>query len=162
MLWAGRHPISTCCHDDSCEDFPSCMGGGEVVCQLTELIHHQARDGISQNLELHTHTCTRTHTHTHTHTHTCAPPHKDELVSDMSAYKARLMLSSPGAPCTCHSARIQLQTRARALKRQQVKLGWPPEVYLTVFQATLFEFGVTVLIYLSLLTVNHKKQKPNK
>lgn len=27
------------------------MGGGEVVCELAEFIHHQARDGISQNLK---------------------------------------------------------------------------------------------------------------
>lgn len=30
------------------------MGGGEVVCELAEFIHHQARDGISQNLKPHT------------------------------------------------------------------------------------------------------------
>lgn len=82
-----------------------------------------------------------------THTHARTQPHKHEPVSDMSAYKARLILSSPRAPCTCHSVRIQLQTRVRALRRQQVKLGWPPEVYLTVFQARLFEFGVTVIIH---------------
>lgn len=48
----------TCCHDDACQHFSPCMRGRKVVCQLTELIHNQARDRISQNLELHT----RTHT----------------------------------------------------------------------------------------------------
>lgn len=51
MFWAQNSLKSTCCHDDSSQDFPSCMGGGEVVSELAEFIHHQARDGISQNLK---------------------------------------------------------------------------------------------------------------
>lgn len=93
----------TCCHDDACQHFSPCVRGRKVVCQLTELIHNQARDRISQNLELHT----RTHTHTKadrtTGSHAHMQTHKHELVSDMSAYKACLMLSSPRALCTCHS-----------------------------------------------------------
>lgn len=50
------------------------MGGGKVVCELTEFIHHQARDGISQNLKTHAGVYTRKHGHT-----------KTELVSDMRA-----------------------------------------------------------------------------
>lgn len=121
---------STCCHDNPCQDFPSCMGGSEVVGQLTELIHHETRDGISQNLESHTGTDRNTTWAVSTHART-------KIVSDMSAYKARLMLSSPGARCTCHSVCIQLQTRVRALKRQQVKVGWPPKVFLTFKQCCL-------------------------
>lgn len=108
------------------------MGGGEVVCQLTELIHHQARDSISQNLESHTQTCMQTHKH--------------YLVSDMSTYKASYVIFPYNtmylSRCS-HSA----PNKSQSVKQQQVKLGWPPEEYLTVFQATLCELGMTVLIY---------------
>lgn len=129
---AEKHPECTCCHDDSCEDFPSCMGGGEVVCQLTELIHHQAGHGISQNLE------SNTQTHMQAHRH--------KLVSDTSTYKASYVIfpwNTMFLSQSSHSA----PNKSQSMKRQQVKLGWPPEVYLTVFQATLFELGMTVLIY---------------
>lgn len=69
---------STCCHDDSCQDFPPCMGRGKVVCELTEFIHHQAGDGISQNLKTHAGVYTRKRGHT-----------KTKLLSDMSASSAK-------------------------------------------------------------------------
>lgn len=50
------------------------MGRGKVVCELTEFIHHQARDGISQNLKTHAGVYTGTHGHT-----------KRKLLSDLSA-----------------------------------------------------------------------------
>lgn len=131
-LSAEKLPEWTCCHDDSCKDFPPCMGGGEVVCQLTELIHHQAGHSISQNLESNTQTRTRAHRH--------------KLVSDTSTYKAPYVIfpwNTMYLSQSSHSA----PNKSQSMKRQQVKLGWPPEVYLTVSQATLFELGMTVLIY---------------
>lgn len=97
---------------------------GEVKFSVSSLnLSTTRRETASARTWNHTQTdACRNTTGRHVHTQT----HKHELVSDMSAYKARLMLSSPGARCTCHSVCIQLQTRVRALKRQQVKLGWPP------------------------------------
>lgn len=46
----GSKAYSTCCHDDSCQDFPSRMRGCEVVRQLAKLVHHQAGDCVSENL----------------------------------------------------------------------------------------------------------------
>lgn len=61
----------TCCHDDACQHFSPCMRGRKVVCQLTELIHNQTRDRISQNLELHTRTHTQKQTEQQEAMHTC-------------------------------------------------------------------------------------------
>lgn len=61
----------TCCHDDACQHFSPCVRGRKVVCQLTELIHNQARDRISQNLELHTRTHTQRQTEQQEAMHTC-------------------------------------------------------------------------------------------
>lgn len=66
--WVQNRCKPTCCHDDSRQDFPSRMRRAKVVCELTEFVHHQTRDGISQNLKTHTGVYTRKHGHTHTHT----------------------------------------------------------------------------------------------
>lgn len=87
MFWAQNRCKSTCCHDDSRQDFPSCMGRGKVVCELTEFIHHQARDSISQNLETHAGVYRRKHGHT--------------KQSSCQTCQLHLLLVSQGAQCTC-------------------------------------------------------------
>lgn len=88
---------STCCHDNSCQDFPSCMGGGKVVCELTEFIHHQARDGISQNL--------KSHTGVYTCAHTKKKTHGDrQRQSWCQTCQLHLLLFSQGTQCTCQRA----------------------------------------------------------
>lgn len=40
----------TCCHDDTCQYFPSSVWRGEVVRQFAELVDDQASDGVCQDL----------------------------------------------------------------------------------------------------------------
>lgn len=69
-----------------------------------------------------------------------------QLVSDTSTYKASYVIF-PWNTMFLSQSPHSAPNKSQNMKRQQVKLGWPPEVYLTVFQATLFELGMTVLIY---------------
>lgn len=79
--------------------------------------------------------------HKHTRGHT-----DRQLVSDTSTYKASYVIF-PWNTMFLSQSPHSAPNKSQSMKRQQVKLGWPPEVYLTVFQATLFELGMTVLIY---------------
>lgn len=100
---------------------------GEVKLSVSSLnLSTTRRETASARTWNHTHKHTKVHAHPDTHTHAS--------LCQICQLIKRLLLSSPGTPCTCHNVRIQLQTRVEAQIRQQVKLGWPPEVYLTVFK----------------------------
>lgn len=48
--WKHRIQNSTCCHDNTSQNFPSCVWRREVVSELAEFVHYQTRDGICKNL----------------------------------------------------------------------------------------------------------------
>jgi len=125
--------LRTRCHDDSCQDFPSCMGGGEVFCQLTELIHHQARHCICQNLDTHTHT----HTSPHTHTRLC------QICQLTKLFWWYLPLEHHLPDSVSHSAPKQALERWNGNERKWVE---PLRDTSLAFKRRLFEFGTTVII----------------
>ncbi len=47
-----KHHIqnSTCCHDNTSQNFPPCVWRREVVSELAEFVHYQTRNGIGKNL----------------------------------------------------------------------------------------------------------------
>lgn len=125
------HGQSTCCHDDSCQDFPPRMGRGKVVCELTEFIHHQARDGVSQNLQTHGRAFLRWKTwKTHKH---------------KAPVRLHLLLVSRRTRCTCQ--KVCSTTEARLNPRPPLP---PPKRCSSQPKMMPFQQTMTVLKYLLL------------
>lgn len=132
-----QHSKPTCCHDDSRQDFPSRMRRAKVVCELTEFVHHQTRDGISQNLKTHTGVYTRKHGHTHTNT---------KLLLETSA-----------------SSSVSLPQNSEHLSESihREKRGCPPQGAPYSIKTTVFQQTVTVLTVETCFSVPQKSQTVN-